>query len=272
MESDKNGNRKLPKPQHNLLPKMGVVIQYRSPSPQNIRIIRQLGLTQPVTGYMITGELSGALVNPSGWQQPPHSALANLAEIQGNEETSLDGISMADPRAAKAFLKGYGVLYINGINKATGDQHAAQDSEGKRTFRVNSEDLTEARTLLRRGWEGDPRALQQVRHDAFRGLVIAPPESPSPLRSFELIVANLWSLVCILFWRDYTLRRLSRCVNPDCRAYFVKPRKTQNVCQRQVCLDWSQRQYRLDWWDRRGRRRRATKRAQKKSLDRGDSM
>ena len=68
----------------------------------------------------------------------------------------------------------------------------------------------------------------------------------------DLIVTDLFGIICILFLRDFAAGRLGKCANPDCQApFFVRSRKTQRFCDAPVCIVYSHRLSANNYWRKR---------------------
>jgi hypothetical protein len=226
---------------------MRCLIRYDARIPKSISMIKQFDLDREMSGYIIEGTLSQDVISSDSWKEPPHKALANLRDLKAKgviQEES--GVTPIDPKTAKKFISMYGLL-----NFTTGVV-----SEAGSAFTVSSEELREGRHLLRRAWEGDIGALAQIRKFAIETLVLDAPDvtGPEALGNFKFKAISLWRFACLLFLKDFALDKLGKCANPECRGpYFVKPRRTQSVCERRSCLDWAQRKFKADWRRKQGR-------------------
>jgi len=246
-------------------------IKYRAMTPRTIESRRQLNLDLRESSYTIYGWLGSAHVESSDWRMPPHEALANLPDWGVPAGLVCEASTLIELSAAEAFIRQYGPLhfeldyhpgrpaYPDGEQQPPISGVMSNEQESLR-FGVSSEELLAARAVLRKAWEGDRDALQRIRADALQNLTFdtADASGPAPA-AFQWAATDLWNLICILFLKDYTPGRLGKCANPDCQTYFVKPRRTQTVCERQECLRWAQNKSALNWWNRKGRVKRETK-------------
>lgn len=141
----------------------------------------------------------GRAFNLSLWKDPPHVALANLHD---------------NPAAALRFTRTYGVL-------------APDDYVGEaRTIPVK--EVLGFRHQLRLAW-GDPeKALLHINVKAELWL------HPTGL---EIIPKDLWTLIRVIFARDFWDGRTKKCESPDCPApYFLAVRKGQKFCSQKCAV------------------------------------
>lgn len=164
----------------------------------------------------------------SRWKDPPHVALANLRD---------------EPTSALRFTRTYGVI--------------AFDYNGEpRTIPVI--DLLRSRDKLRRAWDGDEEVVLEILNSPQAILLVRP-------GGIEIVVENLWTLVCVMFARDFWDERLKKCQSPDCPApYFLPVRKGQKFCSQRCAVLINVRHFR----ERKSQRAPKTKKQPK--LDRKD--
>lgn len=143
------------------------------------------------------------LFDPSCWKDPPHIALANLQD---------------EPAAVLRFTKTYGVL--------------AQNYRGNaKTTPVR--DVLKYRDRLRRAWDDvtDDQAFQDVVLSTKQAFLC------SGSAGLEVVIEDLWTLICVLFARDMWDARTKKCQNPDCPApYFLAVRKGQKFCDQKCAV------------------------------------
>jgi hypothetical protein len=201
------------------------------------------------SGYVISGSLikeDGQFIvaRESEWPEPPHIVFANLHS---------DNVHVVE-----AFTKQYGLLtelirYDDPGAGFVGEEHLTF-TKGKRPyFQFRSLQLVEPQNVLRRAWRGEPQYVHEiefaVQHidlqlDVENGTVKLQPK-------------DLWTLICFLFLRDYTARRLGFCENPNCSdPYFRKKRSTQRFCEAGGCVRYAQQQWSLEWWKKIGKPKR----------------
>jgi len=143
------------------------------------------------------------LFDPSCWKDPPHIALANLQD---------------KPAAVLRFTRTYGVLARNYRGEA-------------RTIPVR--DVLRYRDRLRRAWDNvtDEQAFQDVVPSTKQAFLYPGPSG------LEVVIEDLWTLICTLFARDMWDMRTKKCQNPDCPApYFLAVRKGQKFCDQKCAV------------------------------------
>ena len=134
------------------------------------------------------------------WKEPPHVQLANLPS---------DANRHLDPAALLAFTRRYGVV-------------SGRHDAGIRV--VSIDDVQRFQKYLRDAWEGDEKVFDQMRVDEMGQLRLHP-------RGAEIAVNDLWTLIRVMFLRDWLDGRAKVCGNPDCPAkYFLAVRKGQKFC------------------------------------------
>lgn len=143
--------------------------------------------------------------DPAKWKEPPHFALANLLS---DRETGL-----LDLKAAEKFTRTYGVL--------------AEYPGGKQRM-IDHVKIQGLQELIQRAWRGEPGELDEIAMDN-----IAPETEFSATREgIEIRVSDLWTLIRILFLRDYAAGRARICAISNCprTPYFLHARKGQRFC------------------------------------------
>jgi hypothetical protein len=240
-----------------------------------------LGLTGVVQDYAVSGSIGTTPVDCGGEQ--PHQAFANLPAAPSSEYA--DG-PLVDPQAMQMFIRRYGPLgkvtdparYVDYFErrslglaeelKSLPDRQippgfSESPSEHPNVDLINEQKKVLAKadhqSLLRYAWNtGDPLALEEIERQAMQSAVYS---FSTPTGRLKITATNLWSLICILFLRDYGAGKIGVCLNPDCPVpYFTKKRRTQKICEEGDCVAWAQRQYAIKWW----RENRAKKSGKKK--------
>jgi hypothetical protein len=91
---------------------------------------------------------------------------------------------------------------------------------------VDTGQFVSLQRLLREAWRGDHGALDEVATALPADLDLeARPEG------LELIARDLWTLIRLLFLRDYASGKVKLCANPDCETpYFLVARRGQKYC------------------------------------------
>jgi hypothetical protein len=232
------------------------LVGYEARIPKSTSILKQFDLDNALARYVIHGTLGTGATSSGRWKDSPHKALANLPDLPGRRALQEGGAMPIDPNAADAFVAKYGFLRVT-----TG---GAKDSDDVSEAAVASDELRQARQVLRSAWEGDFGALVQIRKGAIESLVLDVPDisSRASMGRFKCTAPDLWSFACILFLKDFAMDKLGKCANPECRApYFIRPRRTQTVCERRSCLDWAQRKFKSEWWKKQGSQKAAMERS-----------
>ena len=136
----------------------------------------------------------------SRWKDPPHVALANLRD---------------EPAAALRFTRTYGVL--------------AHGYKGGEAITIPVGQVFGFRNKLRRAWDGDEQAMMDILNlQTF--LWVRP-------TGIEIVPEDLWTLVRVVFARDWWDERAKKCENPDCPApYFLAVRKGQKFCSQKCAV------------------------------------
>lgn len=134
------------------------------------------------------------------WREPPHVGLANLRD---------------DPQALLAFTRRYGVV---SAGRASGVRFVALRDELR------------FRDYLRKAWEGNKQALDQMRVDVSARLRTEP-------SGLEIEITDLWTLIRLLFLQDNLSGRTKVCRSPQCPApYFLAARKGQKFCSHKCAV------------------------------------
>ena len=188
------------------------------------------------------------------WKEPPHRGLANLPRIPR------PGFEIVDPKAIQAFSKRYGVLggvvidehfrkerATRGRPPIPEPEEAALEFPEPR-FYVNAEEFTSAQELLRRAWRGESDAVKKVEEEAVRGTrYMKGLEIRSSVKAggINFLAESLWSFMCVLFLRDYGMRRVKVCASPECPApFFLQERKGQKYCSHKCAVLINVRRFR----------------------------
>jgi hypothetical protein len=122
--------------------------------------------------------------------------------------------------------------------------------------RPNDAKLRYYRDFLRQYWSGDrdflPAILSELVYDAQR-------KDHKPLRVesqsqalYQIVPDFRIFVLSLAFAVNHFQSRLAVCENPECRDYFVKPRKTQKFCDRPNCLIYGQQKQKREWWKKHG--------------------
>lgn len=140
------------------------------------------------------------------WKEPPHVALANL-----RPETA----------ALLAFTRRYGVV----------SRHTLSGF-------ISASDTGRFGEHLRQAWRGDEKVLSQIGVDLSARLRVGP-------TGLEIVVDNLWTLIRLMFLRDWVAGRAKVCTSPDCPApYFLAVRKGQKFCSQRCAVLINVRRFR----------------------------
>ncbi len=250
---------KMPKSSSRKTSKRGVcefrsIVQTDRQLPSDLELITsQLDVDGCIAGYSILGRLADQDMKPAKWKTPPHRDFANLP-LAPASTFDKDG-TLIDPQAMLSFVKRYGFLRkkcSEGWYSQREQRFIQPTSELMEYAKSDSSvisNLVESNPhgFLRYAWRSNDKvALEELRKQAASGMT-----ANISADSGEIIVTtkDVWSLVCLLFWRDYSLGKTAICANPDCPApYFLRKRKTQKICEAGDCVSWAQRKYALKWW------------------------
>lgn len=150
--------------------------------------------------------------NFTRWKDPPHVALANLRD---------------DPTAALRFTRTYGVMSLRYKGEPM-------------SFPLR--DMFRSRDELRLAWEEPKATMFFWWLESYAGL----PATLHVRRSgLETEVADLRTLIHVMFSRDYWDGRVKKCANPGCPApYFLTVRRGQKYCSQQCAVLINVRQFR----------------------------
>jgi hypothetical protein len=154
-------------------------------------------------------------IDLSRWREPPHYFFANM---------SLD---TADLGPTYQFTKRYGYL-VGYIDVAGG------------RFLVDVAKMAGLQDLIRRAWAADETAIEELERDLA-------PEVRLSVRAkeIEIGVSDLWTLIRLLFLRDYAAKRTRVCANPDCPApCFIQTRKGRKFCSHKCAVLINVRRFR----------------------------
>jgi hypothetical protein len=186
-----------------------------------LRNIQYMGSHYAVTGairYYIPPPrrvaLQGALLAAAGapasrrdvdylfrWKEPPHVELANLRD---------------DSESALRFTRIYGAL--------------SSDYKGEQGITIPVIQVLTFRDCLRGAWSGEYESLSLILDEAK----IVTRMSPAGM---DLVPADLWTLIRVIFARDFWDKRAKKCENPDCPApYFLAVRKGQKFCSQKCAV------------------------------------
>jgi hypothetical protein len=217
-----------------------------------------LGLTGVVLEYTISGSIGTTPVDCGGKQ--PHQEFANLPAAPSSQ---FDDSPLVDPRAMQRFIRRYGPFgkvtdptrYADYFERRSlglaEEMKIVHDNAADPNFDLILEQgkalaAADQQSLLRYAWNtGDSLALEEVGRQVMEGSVYG----FSATGRVQITAKNVWSLICILFLRDYGAGKLGVCLNPDCLVpYFIKKRRTQKFCEEGECVVWAQRRYAKKWW------------------------
>jgi hypothetical protein len=144
----------------------------------------------------------------STWKKPPHLALANLP--LNKEEIG-------------KFTQTYGIVF-------------ARPSGG--IINVLATDLGRFQAYLRQAWEGNEKALNQMRVDARVSLWAEP-------SGIEIRVNDLWTLIRVMFLQDWLEGRAKICASKGCPTpYFLQTRRGQKFCSQACAVRENVRRFR----------------------------
>jgi hypothetical protein len=232
------------------------------PIPAVLRFFGCLPNSTQIRGRHVVGSLGPVIAGLGRWKEPPHQVFANLPRFDlvatgtvaildnpRGPELRRDAAGnmlpeLVELKAMEAFARKHGVL-------------CGQVDETTRRFDEDAATFTDAQDSLRKAWAGDGEAVNEVEAQAQVALKARPSVRA---RSVELIMDDLWSLICLLFLMDHAAGKTGVCGNPECPApYFLRKRKDQKYCERGKCSAYAQRRYALGWWERKGYELRAKK-------------
>jgi hypothetical protein len=151
--------------------------------------------------FILVRYVDGQPANTSKWPDPPHVAFANM--------------NFEDLGRVEFFVKHYGIS----------GHFCRLDDQAKHWF-IDPALLQKWQARLRQGWhrEGSdlwfhPRSITATAKDG----------------RLELLIADLWTLVCVKLLIDRSAGRAKVCELENCKflRYFIKARKDQRFCSRQ---------------------------------------
>jgi hypothetical protein len=224
-------------------------------------------------GDRIVGTLTRHTLDQSGWDVPPHLALANLPSYDATGmmklrqddrvSTALSKVSSAeiagrkpelnvDAKAVQKFVQTYGLLSAEDLPDLTA---MVSDGAVDPRFHEDLSSFASAQELLRRAWAGDTSVVDiHLNTELDEGFELLAFEVNRPKSEVLLETLDLWKFTCFLFLVDYAKGRTRLCANPTCPApYFLKRRITQKFCELGTCTEFAQRQYALRWWHAKGK-------------------
>jgi hypothetical protein len=103
---------------------------------------------------------------------------------------------------------------------------------------VSTADAGRFRDYLRQAWKGNEEVLEQMLVDLRAPLRVQP-------AGLEITVEDLWTLIRLLFLRDWLDGRAKVCDSPDCPApYFLASRKGQKFCSQRCAVLVNVRRFR----------------------------
>lgn len=180
------------------------------------------------------GVLGDKPVDPNRWKQPVHEYFANM-----RLEDPDGGLC---PRSVLPFISQYGLLWERPF--------------GSR-FQIDVVELIGLQESLRGAWKGNKDALNEILRDAGGDINVS-----VSAKGIEISTENLWTLVCILFLRDYAEGRTKLCANQDCERgpYFLESRKGQRYCSHPCAVLINVRRFRAGQPPTKGRKRKPTRR------------
>jgi hypothetical protein len=178
-----------------------------------IRYYRQpLSRVEQMNGLIVVEDAPSALelVDLRTWREPPHPELANLRP---------DGLLALWVR----FTRRYGVI-------------SERASGGVRY--VSPADIGRFGDYLRQAWDGDEKVLEQMLVDLNARLRVLP-------RGVDIVIEDLWTLVRLMFLRDWLFGRARKCARTDCPTpYFLAVRKGQKFCSHKCAVLLNVRRFR----------------------------
>jgi hypothetical protein len=148
------------------------------------------------------------------WKQPPHDYLAGL---NVSEKESV--------HAVLYFTRRFGPM----ADRRIGDQ-----------VWIDIPRFLSLQELLQDAWHGAQDALEEI----MVGL-IAELELEVRPQGLELQLRDLWTLIRLLFLRDYARGKAKVCANPDCSTpCFVQARRGQKYCSHNCAVLINVRRFR----------------------------
>lgn len=115
------------------------------------------------------------------------------------------------------------------------------------------------RDMLRKAWQGDSAALEEVQVWSTKYMVASLSFSGGRL---EMESEYLIGSIFILFLRDHLAGKTAVCVNENCEGqrFFIKAKATQKLCGHPKCMAFAQKKYALKWWNEEGKQLREQRR------------
>jgi hypothetical protein len=220
--------------------------------PTDLKLLTTTNLYGQTGSYTVTGKATDIVANPAKWRVLPHLGFVNLPAEMGSKDNDT---SIVDPGAMMKFVGNFGFIRARPKGSSisqTFTRLQRPSSEVKSSIDRKSWGQLlichvsgHSQSLLQYAWEsGDSGAVKLLQIDASTGLAVN-----ASGNGLQLECRNLWSLICLLFLRDFASGRAARCANPDCPVpYFVRKRRTQKICESGDCVTWAQRRYALKWW------------------------
>ncbi len=130
-----------------------------------------------------------------------------------------------DSGSLYAFTKQWGFL--------AGDVDVASGS-----FRTRPHHIQKYQDLLRRGWRGEGNPIKDMAKDIVARIEVG-------RTGIEIGVVDLWSLVRLLFVRDYVAGETRICARDDCPTpYFLLKRRGQKYCTHDCAVVVNVRRFR----------------------------
>jgi hypothetical protein len=141
---------------------------------------------------------------PKKWKEPPHVFLANLLS---------DEAGWPDLKALGKFTRIYGIL--------SGYQHNDR-------YTIDIGKIWSMQTLLRQAWRGELQGLDGIEMDGLAHET----EISFTRNGAELRASDLWTMIRMLFLRDYAAGRAQICAIQNCprTPYFLQARSGQQFC------------------------------------------
>jgi hypothetical protein len=218
---------------------------------------------------IFAGLLGKDLVDVVAAKEPLHRVFANLR----------------DDEAVLGFIKRWGRVTRGGAPKTlrdsqelmVGASQAEELSRNLRTAHPESEgdwdapilffesrhQIIQLRDMLQKAWDSNKVAIQTLEETVKEQIASTWAFKKGYI---EITAEASWDAACLLFLRDRAEGKMAICANPACDApYFIKKRKTQQVCEAGDCAKAIQRHRTGEWWKKHGNQWREQRaKAQKK--------
>lgn len=179
----------------------------------------------------VFGKLGDQRADIGRWREPPHERLVNLLTREtwpAGKLTTKSVAGFAPPEAVEAFIKKYGLL---------GDRIHADG-----WFDESIVDFAAKQDGLRQAWRGDASAITEIERQVADALEV---RASVDAGGVELVTENLWSLICVLFLRDYCAGKAKMCASPDCpNPCFLESREGQKYCSHTCAVRENVRRFR----------------------------